>query len=411
MSEVTVIGAGIVGVMCALNLQEEGLEVTIVDYSLPGEGCSKGNAGVLGAGTCIPVSMPGTLKQIPKWIFDKNGPLKIELFYFFLMLPWLWEFIKSGRKERVLDIANALDALHSPTVKEYTEWCNKAGCSELVKQNGYLHVYESESSFSSTKFSNEIRDKHGIEFERVVGSKIYDIECDFSDIYTHALFIKNDGYTPNPSRLVKKLAKLFEKRGGKFIYQKVINIEYKDEKPKALLFNGGKHYFEKLVVSAGIGSKYILKMLIEKTFLVSERGYHVTINEPNVNISRPIFSVDRKFLATPMEDGLRLAGTAEYASIDRPPNYNRAKALLIQGKRMFPKLNTREYVEWMGHRPATPDSLPVICKSEKYDSIIYAFGHGHTGMAGAPMTGKIVADLVLNKEPQIDIYPYRLNRC
>ena len=84
--------------------------------------------------------------------------------------------------------------------------------------------------------------------------------------------------------------------------------------------------------------------------------------------------------------------------------------MLKQGERMFKGLNTEDYSEWMGHRPATPDSMPVICQSKKHPSIYYAFGHGHTGLAGAPMTGKVVSELVAGKQPSIDITPFDLYR-
>jgi D-amino-acid dehydrogenase len=406
----TIIGAGVVGIMTALHLQEEGVEVTVIDRQGPGEGCSRGNAGVLGSATCIPVSMPGTIKDVPKWLLVPDGPLCIDWKYSAKLLPWLIKFVKAGNRDRVEEISIALDRLHMPTVDIYKHYADLAGVSELVKQNGYLHIFESSKSFSGTKLGREIRERRNIGFDTLSSTSIQTLEPDLTPIYTDGMLIKRDGFTPNPLRLVQSLAKLFQERGGTLLQRDVTSIRFENSRPESLTTSNGKHTFDKLVVCAGAWSKSLLDQLGEKVSLESERGYHVMIRNPGVKLSRPVFTCDRKILATPMEDGIVLAGTAEYASLNLPPNYSRARALLKQGERMFAGLNTEDYSEWMGHRPATPDSMPVICQSKKHPSIYYAFGHGHTGLAGAPMTGKVVSELVTGKQPSIDITPFDLYR-
>ena len=406
----TIVGAGIVGIMTALHLQEEGYSVTVIDRLDPGEGCSRGNAGVLGSATCIPVSMPGTIKDVPKWLLDPNGPLSIDWKYSATLLPWMIKFLKAGKRAHVEEISIALDKLHTPTVDIYKHYADLADASELVKQNGYLHIFESSKSFSGTKFGRDIRKRRGIVFDTLSSRDIQALEPDLSPIYTDAMLIRRDGFTPNPLRLVQSLAKLFQKRGGTLLRSDVTSIRFADNCPESLTTSQGKHTFDKLVVCAGAWSKSLLDQLGEKVILESERGYHVMIRNPGITLSRPIFTCDRKFLATPMEDGILLAGTAEYASLSAPPNYSRARALLKQGERMFKGLNTDDYSEWMGHRPATPDSMPVICQSKKFESIYYAFGHGHTGLAGAPMTGKLISELMEGKPPSIDTTPFDLYR-
>jgi D-amino-acid dehydrogenase len=128
----------------------------------------------------------------------------------------------------------------------------------------------------------------------------------------------------------------------------------------------------------------------------------------------PTADADGKFVATPMETGLRFAGTVELAGLKAPPDWRRARTLLEQGRKMVPGLATSYPEErisvWMGHRPSLPDSLPVIGPSRATPDVIYAFGHGHVGMTCAPMTGKLVADLVAARPPSIDIAPFAAGR-
>jgi len=408
--EVTVIGAGMVGVMAALHLQEQGFEVCVIDRRPPGSECSYGNAGVLGSATCIPISMPGTLASVPRWILDPEGPLTINWKYAPRLAPWLYRFVRSGKKERVFEIAQALDALHKPTIDIYRHYSSRASAGHLIKENGYLHVFEAQASFGASALAREIRRERNIAFTELSRGEIADLEPRLNRGLEKGLLIHRDGHTVNPGRLVAQLAELFQERGGKIDCAEVTSIRYENGSPRALSTSRGKHDFQNLVICAGAWSAGLLDQLGEKVPLEAERGYHIEVKSSGVELSRPVFFVDRKFLATSMEGGLRLAGTAEYDSLHAPPNYKRARVLLSQARNYFGELNGDNFSEWMGSRPSTPDSMPVICQSRIHPSVFYAFGHGHTGMAGAPMTGKVISELVAGKQPSIDPLPYSLYR-
>ncbi|MEC9360383.1 MAG: FAD-binding oxidoreductase, partial [SAR324 cluster bacterium] len=165
-----------------------------------------------------------------------------------------------------------------------------------------------------------------------------------------------------------------------------------------------------LVVAAGAWSHQITAQLGVRIPLETERGYHVMLAHPEVQPRHVIMESEHKFVATPMEMGIRFAGTAELAGLTASPNYERADILLRLGKRMFPGLSGTEKTEWMGHRPSLPDSRPVIGKCPDIPNVLFAFGHGHRGLIGAPMTGEIIADLMAKRQPKIDITPFRPER-
>ena len=148
--------------------------------------------------------------------------------------------------------------------------------------------------------------------------------------------------------------------------------------------------------------------------LETERGYHVMISDPESQPRVPTCDASSKFITTPMKHGLRLAGTVELAGLEQGPDWNRARALVKLGQKMLPGLPACVAEErlalWMGHRPSLPDSLPVIDRASRFPDIVYAFGHGHVGMTAAPMTGHVVADLILGRTPKIDLAPFRHSR-
>jgi D-amino-acid dehydrogenase len=138
------------------------------------------------------------------------------------------------------------------------------------------------------------------------------------------------------------------------------------------------------------------------------------IRDPEVAPRIPTADAEGKFVATPMELGLRLAGTVELAGLDAPPSWARARALLIHARRMFPALRDdypdERIAMWMGHRPSLPDSLPVIGASLRSRDVLYAFGHGHIGMTCAAKTGKTVAELIGGEQPHVDLAPFSPQR-
>ena len=144
--------------------------------------------------------------------------------------------------------------------------------------------------------------------------------------------------------------------------------------------------------------------------LDTERGYHVQLPDPGVMPRLPVYSTERAFVATPLEAGLRVAGTVELGGLDAAPNWDRAELLLSHAKRWFPGLATEGYSRWMGFRPSMPDSLPVIGRSPRFANVIFAFGHGHCGMMMGARTGELVATLLAERDPGLDMAPYRVDR-
>ena len=206
------------------------------------------------------------------------------------------------------------------------------------------------------------------------------------------------------------LAANLVRRGGTILRRKVTGFTLGMAGPQALRTREGEIAVDRLVIAAGAYSHRLAAQLGSEVPLEAERGYHVMLPDPGVMPRLPILNCDHGFYATPMENGLRFAGTAEFAGVDAPPDWRRAKILLDHGKAMFPGLNTAGASEWMGRRPSLPDNLPVIDCSPRFPRVAYAFGHSHFGLMGAAVTGKLVAALVTGTAPAIDPKPYRITR-
>jgi D-amino-acid dehydrogenase len=222
--------------------------------------------------------------------------------------------------------------------------------------------------------------------------------------------MSENGYCRNPLRLSRALAEALVANGGDIRRERAEGFAFADGKVEAVLTSTGRIPAAAVVLAAGAHSKPLAARLGEKVPLDTERGYHAMIKSPEVAPRLPIMDAEAKFVATPMEEGLRMAGTVEFAGLAAPPDWRRARVLLRHGQAMFPGLprtvSEDRVALWMGFRPSMPDSLPVIGRTRRYANAFLAFGHGHVGLIGAPMTGRAIADLVAGRPPAIDLAPF-----
>jgi D-amino-acid dehydrogenase len=228
--------------------------------------------------------------------------------------------------------------------------------------------------------------------------------------------VPNNGHATDPHALVARLAEAFVRNGGHIHRRRALGFTLDGNRLRAIRTPEGELPADAAVIAAGAFSKTLAAAVGDRVPLETERGYHLMLRDPPVMPRVPTTDADGKFVATPMANGLRFAGTVELAGLGAPPNWRRARMLFEQGRRMLPGLgHNGEIAEdrisvWMGHRPSLPDSLPVIGASRASPDVFHAFGHGHVGMTGAPATGQVVADLVAGRPPSIDLAPFRADR-
>ncbi len=408
--KVIIIGAGVVGMATAVHLLRDGHEVTVVDKDEPGQACSFGNAGILAPTYCVPLSMPGTIWDVPGWLLDPLSPLSVRWRDMPGLTPWFLRFILAGMGTRWKKSSKGLRALHETCVNDFQTLFDSMAAGHLIKKTGMIYAYESERNFAKVSTNWQIIRNHGAVVEVLDGKKIQEMVPGISPKCANGVFMPEDAHVVSPLRIVQTLANEFQSHGGKIVHAEVRDIEIGAEGPTRLATDGEAIDLDALVIAAGALSAKFCKRLGSPVPLVGERGYHVTLPDPGVSTEMPVMSGDCHFAMTTMEMGLRAAGTAEFASLDAPPNYNRARVLLTHLKRIFPTVNTEGYSEWMGMRPSLPDSLPVIGASPHFPSTYFAFGHSHAGLMGSVITGRTIADLIASRTPALDPVPFRIDR-
>jgi D-amino-acid dehydrogenase len=405
-----VVGAGIVGICTALALRGRGWQVTLIDRLAPGEGCSFGNAGILASHAVVPTALPGLLRQVPRLLVDPQSPLVLRWGSLPSTLPWLLRFCRAANTAQVQRSADAMKALYSGAVEMHQALARQAGVPELVRTTPGLYVHRNPTGIDlANGLAWRLRRERGAEIEVLEGAALRDAEPALSPTYQRGVRMGPMGYSTNPLRLTLAYAALFAQLGGRILRADVRALKPLGDRVRIETAGDGLDA-DTAVVAAGAWSLALVKPLGLNLPLIAERGYHMTFADPGIELKHVVSEVELHFAVTPMEAGLRIAGTEEIGLADDPPSWRRADVLQAHARRMLPNARLDSGTRWMGPRPGTPDSLPAIGPLPGHANIFIAAGHGHLGLTGGPHTGRIVAALASGERPAIALEPYAPDR-
>lgn len=414
---VAVIGAGIVGACAALELLRDGHAVTILDPAEPGgpQAASSGNGTWIGAASVVPMSTPGLWRRVPGFLLDSTGPLTIRPRALPHLAPWLLRFLLAGATTaRVERTARALSALLSDAPARHAALAGETGLSDKVERRGLLYVYPDRAAFEAEALAWRLRRMVGVAWSELDDGMLRAREPDLSSRYRFGILVEAGAHVPDPGGYVAALVAEAVRRGAVLKRARATNFAVAARRLVAVGTDVGAVPCERAVIAAGIRSGALAQKLGDRIPLASERGYHVVVARPEGLPRTPLMPSDGRMANVMTPAGLRAAGQVELAHVDDPPDWRRADILLAHLARTWPglpdPLPPGRVSRWMGHRPSTADGLPVIGPSRATDDVVHAFGHGHVGLAAGPITGRLVADLVSDREPSIPLAPYQSGR-
>lgn len=392
---IAVIGAGIVGVCCTAELSDRGYAVSVFDRGDPGlEGASRANAGQIIPSNIQPVAYPGIIRDAPKLLLDRYSPLSIVPSHFPRMIPWLWRFLLASRRRSHDQAVKQLADLNASALEATRDLYGRAGLLPLLKNTGALYLYESQNSLTNANAEWNLKGTHGYSHEFIDPHELQRLEPALSHAFAGAVFEQGVSHVSDPLKIIEGIHRYAIDRGSDFHRQEARLVELSSEGITVETTGGMKGTFDGVVIAAGAWSRQLLNQIGDDVSLESERGYNLTIEQPNVDIHHCLVFADRGFVATPLDPGLRIGGCVELAGLNAAPNPVRIQRIMQVARKLIPDLDDSDGDTWMGHRPSLPDSVPVIRRSAIDERIIYAFGHGHLGLTQAPLTARRVAGLL-----------------
>ena len=407
---VAVIGAGIVGVSCALHLQRSGQSVTLIDPRAPGTATSFGNAGGIVTGAVTPNSTPTLWRDIPRMLFDRDSAVRVRWSYLPQIAPWLVRFLLAGRHSRVQAIADALHPLVTRAYDAHRELITLARAEDLVRPVGWLKVFETEAGFAPTQYERDVMGARGVRYDVLSSDEVRQLEPSLARRYVKGLFQPDSAFVASPHQLVQAYVTQYQQLGGTIVQERVRGVQ-PIEGGVRLDCELGFRSFDAVVIAAGAWSKELARQVGDRIPLDTERGYHLNIDPGDAGeLRRAVVFPERGFVLAPMLDGIRLTSGVELAGLHAPPDFSRIRRLLPAAREALPGLSDRVTRQWLGYRPSTPDSLPVIGRSPHSRAVFYAFGHQHLGLTLGAVTGRLIAASVGGQQPEIDLTLYRADR-
>jgi D-amino-acid dehydrogenase len=411
MPQIAVVGAGIIGVAIAFELQRRGESVVLIDRDAPGKGASFGNMASIAITEFMPASRPSVWAQMPKWLLDPEGPVRVRPGYLPRLTPWFLRFLEASRPSRVKALEAAGAVLCSRVYEDLLPFLKAAGLSDVLSEEGCLSLYTDEVAFAADREHIAVLERFGFRHEVLVGNAIRDIEPALTTRIGKAVLFPENRSVRDPYKLVVSLTERFQALGGKMETGDVTGFERLDGGVRAIRLKGGRTIdASRVVLCAGAYTGSLARLLDEPIPLETERGYHTQIMTPGISMRHSIIWPAKAFMVTPTAGGIRVGGTVEMAGLDAAPDFRRAKVLVRRAKEALPDLQAADASEWMGHRPALPDTVPIIGPSAKHAGVFYATGHGHLGLTYAATTARLIGDLIAGIAPPIDLKRYRVDR-
>jgi D-amino-acid dehydrogenase len=408
-NHIAVVGAGIVGVSCALWLQQKGFKVTLLDGNQPGSITSSGNAGTIANYGCIPVNDPAIVRRLPYYLFNSDSPLTMSPAYALAHLPWMISFLRHCGKKAVTQTIHALGSILQGTNDGLDPLIKLTGTENLFRDTGCMYVYSSYQGFEDARDRNQARADQGAVFTELNGSDIMALEPGLKPVFVKGLFFENARQVVNPQALVTRFFEHFCHHQGEYIESHVARIAVQGNGISLNLDNQQVLRVAKVVISSGAFSRNIPGCGTANIPLDTERGYNIQYAGLHGCLSRPVAWAESGFYATPMDEGLRFAGTVELAGLSPEKNRKNLEFIARKAKQMIDLPGPPDST-WLGFRPTLPDSRPVIGPNPENSNILFAFGHQHIGLTLAGITGKVISEIAQGITPSINVEPFRPDR-
>ena len=401
-SDAVVIGGGLVGLSCALNLQLHGIRTTLVDPAATRRGASWGNAGHIATEQVEPLASGKTLRSFPRRLFFRGGALSLPARDVDVWLPFALRLIRSSTPARFETGATALRSLLRSAIPAWRQLVGAAGAGHLLAEDGHFVVWETPRGAEAGRAAWRSADTGTATFRDATAEEIAVLAARMSRPIAGAIRFNGTGQILDLSELAECLGKHLTHAGGTLRAARVERLSIDGSTASAMLDGGEVLSAGVIVVAAGVASAALLQPLGYRVPMIAERGYHIQCAGADWPAGLPpVVFEERSMIVTPFRSGLRAASFVEFARADSPADPRKWARL----RRHVTELGLpfREVTEWFGARPTLPDYLPAIGRSRRASNLLYAFGHQHLGLTLAAITGELIAALGRGRTTDVNI--------
>ncbi|MFY2822366.1 NAD(P)/FAD-dependent oxidoreductase [Ruegeria sp. MALMAid1280] len=411
MPDLVVIGGGVVGISCALALQAEGHQVTVIEPGPVGEGASWASCGCIAVGEIVPLSQPGMLAKVPGLLMHPKAPLTLRPSSAVRLMPWFTRFVANARPSKMRAIAADLARLTFLATTDFKAQLADVGRPDLLVERPVIKLFDGDDDRANMAAAFDLARELGCSIEEVSGAEAHDIDPAIAPDFKHAALLRDWSFVTDSKRLVEALHDAFLTRGGTVISGSAVGFDRDGRQVKAVKLHDGRVLAaDEFVLAAGTRSRDLAAELGVPLRIEGVIGYSTALKNSGVDLSHTVFYAKGGFGITPYDGALAVAGTIEFAGADARPNWDRADILVEKARRVLPGLKTGSAERRFGRRPLTPDTRPIIGRSGKLANVTFATGHGQLGLTLGATTALLVADEISNRQSRTDIQAFSPDR-
>jgi len=411
MTQIVVIGGGVVGISCALSLQADGHEVTVIEPGPVGEGASWASCGCIAVGEIVPLSQPGMLMKVPGWLVHPEAPLSLRPASLPGLLPWFARFTANARPSKMRAIAADLARLTFAATSDFKAQLADIGAPDVLVERPVLKLFDDERDRATMGAAFGLARELGCTIDEITGQEAHEIAPAIAKDFKYAAVLRDWSFVTDPKRLVEALHRVFTERGGTVVQAAATGFDRETRRVRAVHLSDGRNLpAEEIILAAGTHSRDLAKALGVPVRLEGVVGYSTALADPGVDLDHTVFYPKGGFGMTPYQGALAVAGTIEFAGLNAAPNWNRADVLVKRAHRVLPGLRTDKAERRMGRRPFTPDTRPIIGRSRRLGNVCFATGHGQLGLTLAATTARLVADELAGRALHVDIQAFTPDR-
>ena len=401
--KINIIGGGIVGQFIAYFLSKTDHDISIIDDNPKMPPASVGNCGLVSPSHLMPLNSWTNIWATLKCIGKKDAPIAFTPQFDTTFIQWMLSFISHCRNRAIQQIIPARHQLLQLSSALYKEFFEKETTTCEWNDGGVYYVCNTRKGLSTLTHEVNLLNKYHLPASLLSSKELLHIFPSLrKDIVLGGAVYETDGWL-NPLQLLSDVKAMNQKKGVKFVNSRVIDFQIEKRKIQSVLCKDQSFTADKFILAAGAQSILLSKKLKVNIPIIPGKGYNLTSNthiqgQPKA----PVYMLEKKVVATPWKNALRLGSTMEFSGFNLDLNPHRLDALYKAMNTYFDiVLDKSNFTSWSGWRPMTPNELPLIGYSSQYSNLIYATGHGMLGLSMAPATGYLVQQIVADNYPDI----------
>ncbi|MCA9139968.1 MAG: FAD-dependent oxidoreductase [Planctomycetales bacterium] len=410
---VIVVGGGVIGCWTAWHLLQRGCDVTLVERDTIGSGASSGNCGYICPSHVHPLCGPGAVINGLRTMAKFGGALSIPPRWDPTLWRWLWQFAKHCNANDFHQASLARHAILQSSRQQYSQFAALHAANIQWQEKGLLLVYRSDRDFQAYEASvDELRREFEIQVDQYDAKQICQLEPTVRDDLAGGWHFPGDAHL-SPVKLLQQLLSEIKNAGGVIRqHTPIIGLRFDGRQLSSIQTDGGESLAaDAFVFTTGAESDTLGRQLGINLPIVPGKGYSVTIGNAEGMPTTPMIFEDDHVAVTPLGESFRIGSTMQLTGFSRSLPPHRIELLKRSARRHLRlPLPVGPETQWTGWRPMMADGVPCIDRSPRAANAYIAAGNGMIGMATAPATGKLVAELALSITPHIDPHPYRARR-